>query len=223
MVALVRGVHGLNGAVRAEVLTDRPEDRFVAGAVLYREGDGRPLTIASAEAVADGPGWRLRFREVTTRDARRRPSWRVSRIGRPAGRGPGPRVVLLARGHRLCRSRHRWRGARHGQGHLPGRRDRGVHRRRRRLWELRPAGRPRIHPDLRSAPRRDRGRRRVARSASGPVAHAGSGSSQGTPSPEPTWRGSIGLRTGPGRRHSGRDTRPSGRGSPIPGPAEPEA
>ena len=39
MVALVRGVHGLNGAVRAEVLTDRPEDRFVAGAVLYREGD----------------------------------------------------------------------------------------------------------------------------------------------------------------------------------------
>ena len=69
MVALVRGVHGLSGAVRAEVLTDRPEDRFVAGAVLYREGDDRPLTIASAEAVADGPGWRLRFREVTSRDA----------------------------------------------------------------------------------------------------------------------------------------------------------
>jgi 16S rRNA processing protein RimM len=69
VVALVRGVHGLNGAVRAEVLTDRPEDRFVAGAVLYREGDDRPLTIASAEAVADGPGWRLRFREVTSRDA----------------------------------------------------------------------------------------------------------------------------------------------------------
>jgi len=69
VVALVRGVHGLHGAVRAEVLTDRPEDRFVAGAVLYREGDVRPLTIASAEAVADGPGWRLRFREVPTRDA----------------------------------------------------------------------------------------------------------------------------------------------------------
>jgi 16S rRNA processing protein RimM len=69
VVALVRGVHGLHGAVRAEVLTDRPEDRFVAGAVLYREGDDRPLTIASAEAVADGPGWRIRFREVTTRDA----------------------------------------------------------------------------------------------------------------------------------------------------------
>ena len=69
MVALVRGVHGLHGAVRAEVLTDRPEDRFVAGAALYREGDDRPLTIASAEAVADGPGWRLRFREITSRDA----------------------------------------------------------------------------------------------------------------------------------------------------------
>ena len=68
MVALVRGVHGLNGAVRAEVLTDRPEDRFVVGHVLFREGDTRPLTIASAEAVADGPGWRLRFREVASRD-----------------------------------------------------------------------------------------------------------------------------------------------------------
>ena len=68
MVALVRGVHGLNGAVRAEVLTDRPEDRFVVGHVLFREGDTRPLTIAAAEAVADGPGWRLRFREVASRD-----------------------------------------------------------------------------------------------------------------------------------------------------------
>ena len=69
MVALVRGVHGLNGAVRAEVLTDRPDDRFVVGAVLYREGDNRALTIASAEAVADGPGWRFRFHEIASRDA----------------------------------------------------------------------------------------------------------------------------------------------------------
>ena len=68
MVALVRGVHGLHGAVRVEVLTDRPDDRFVPGAMLYREGDTRPLSIASAEAVADGPGWRLRFREITSRD-----------------------------------------------------------------------------------------------------------------------------------------------------------
>jgi len=68
VVALVRGVHGLHGAVRAEVLTDRPEDRFAVGGVLFREGDDRPLTIESAEAVADGPGWRIRFREVTRRD-----------------------------------------------------------------------------------------------------------------------------------------------------------
>jgi len=69
VVALVRGVHGLDGTVRVEVLTDHPERRFVSGAVLHREADGRPLTIASAEAVVDGPGWRVRFREVGSRDA----------------------------------------------------------------------------------------------------------------------------------------------------------
>ncbi len=69
MVALVRGLHGLHGAVRVEVLTDHPETRFVPGTVLHREGRDEPLTIASAEAVADGPGWRIRFREVTSRDA----------------------------------------------------------------------------------------------------------------------------------------------------------
>jgi 16S rRNA processing protein RimM len=69
VVALVRGVHGLRGALRVEVLTDRPEERFVPGAVLHREGVREPLTIAAAEAIADGPGWRIRFREVATRDA----------------------------------------------------------------------------------------------------------------------------------------------------------
>jgi 16S rRNA processing protein RimM len=69
VVALVRGVHGLRGAVRVEVLTDRPEERFVPGIVLHREGSDEPLTIASAEAVADGPGWRLRFREISDRTA----------------------------------------------------------------------------------------------------------------------------------------------------------
>lgn len=68
VVALVRGVHGLRGAVRVEVLTDRPEERFVPGGVLYREGSDDPLTIASAEAIADGPGWRVRFREVPNRE-----------------------------------------------------------------------------------------------------------------------------------------------------------
>jgi 16S rRNA processing protein RimM len=68
VVALVRGVHGLRGAVRVEVLTDRPAERFVPGAVLHREGADEPLTIATAEAIADGPGWRIRFREIPTRD-----------------------------------------------------------------------------------------------------------------------------------------------------------
>jgi 16S rRNA processing protein RimM len=69
VVALVRGVHGLRGALRVEVLTDRPGDRFVPGTVLFREGDPRPLTVATAEAVADGPGWRIRFREIGSREA----------------------------------------------------------------------------------------------------------------------------------------------------------
>ena len=50
-------------------MTDRPESRFVPGAILYREGSDEPLTIASAEAVADGPGWRIRFREIPSREA----------------------------------------------------------------------------------------------------------------------------------------------------------
>ena len=69
VVGLVRGVHGLRGAVRVEVLTDHPAERFAPGSVLYREDGADPLTIASAEAVADGPGWRLRFREVPDRAA----------------------------------------------------------------------------------------------------------------------------------------------------------
>jgi 16S rRNA processing protein RimM len=69
VVALVRGVHGLRGAVRVEVLTDRPAERFAPGSTLYREGRDEALTIASAEEIVDGPGWRLRFRELTTRDA----------------------------------------------------------------------------------------------------------------------------------------------------------
>ena len=69
VVALVRGVHGLRGAVRVEVLTDQPEAPLRAGRGPAPRGRDAPLTIAAAEAVDDGPGWRLRFREVTTRDA----------------------------------------------------------------------------------------------------------------------------------------------------------
>jgi len=37
--------------------------------VLHREGSQDPLTIVSAEAVADGPGWRVRFRQIPDRNA----------------------------------------------------------------------------------------------------------------------------------------------------------
>ena len=69
MVALVRGVHGLNGAVRVEILTDRPEERYAPGSVLHREGSVEPLTVAWSTPVADGPGWRLRFAEIPDRSA----------------------------------------------------------------------------------------------------------------------------------------------------------
>jgi 16S rRNA processing protein RimM len=65
----VRGLRGLRGHVRIELLTDRPEERFAVGDVLFVEGTSRPLTIAESSAVADGPGWWLRFEEVPTREA----------------------------------------------------------------------------------------------------------------------------------------------------------
>ncbi len=69
MVGLVRGVHGLNGALRVEILTDHPEARFARGAVLFREGTDLPLTINEAVPITDGPGWRVRFREIPDRTA----------------------------------------------------------------------------------------------------------------------------------------------------------
>ena len=68
-VGLVRGLRGLRGQVRVEVLTDRPDDRFVPGAVLYPEGAARGLTIAEASPVEGGPGWWLQFTDVRDRDA----------------------------------------------------------------------------------------------------------------------------------------------------------
>lgn len=67
VVALVRGVHGLRGAVRVEILTDQPELRYAPGSVLHREGEDAPLTVTWSSAVADGPGWRLQFAEVRDR------------------------------------------------------------------------------------------------------------------------------------------------------------
>jgi 16S rRNA processing protein RimM len=63
-VGLVRGVHGLRGAVRVEVLSDHAT-RFEAGSVLHAEGSELPLTIVSAQP--DGPGLLVRFREVPDR------------------------------------------------------------------------------------------------------------------------------------------------------------
>jgi 16S rRNA processing protein RimM len=69
VVALVRGVHGLHGAVRVEILTDRPEQRYAVGSVLHREGADDRLTVVWSSAVSDGPGWRLQFAEVHDRSA----------------------------------------------------------------------------------------------------------------------------------------------------------
>ena len=68
-VALVRGVHGLRGAVRVEILTDRPDERYAVGSVLHVEGSDEPLTVTWSSAVADGPGWRIQFAEVGDRTA----------------------------------------------------------------------------------------------------------------------------------------------------------
>jgi len=65
----VRGLHGLGGEVRVEVLTDRPDDRFAPGVVLFPEGTSHGLTVAAAGAVADGPGWYVTFEGVRDRTA----------------------------------------------------------------------------------------------------------------------------------------------------------
>lgn len=65
-VGLVRGIHGLRGAVRVEVLTDEPS-RFEPGSVLWPEGHGRELTVAWAQA--DEPGLLVRFEEISSREA----------------------------------------------------------------------------------------------------------------------------------------------------------
>jgi 16S rRNA processing protein RimM len=67
VVGRVRGLHGLRGAVRVEVLTDNPEARFAPGSVLHVEGDDTPLSIAWSQPVEDGPGWRLRFEGLPDR------------------------------------------------------------------------------------------------------------------------------------------------------------
>ena len=67
VVGQVRGFHGLRGTLRVESLTDRPDERFAVGKVLFREGSDSPLTIT--EADTDAVGWRVRFAEVPDRTA----------------------------------------------------------------------------------------------------------------------------------------------------------
>lgn len=67
VVGQVRGFHGLRGTLRVESLTDRPDERFAVGKVLFREGSDLPLTIT--EADTDAVGWRVRFAEVADRTA----------------------------------------------------------------------------------------------------------------------------------------------------------
>lgn len=72
VVARVRGLHGLRGLIRIEILTDRPEARFAPGQTLFVEGTDAPLTVARAGPVEDGPGWRIAFEEIPDRAAAER-------------------------------------------------------------------------------------------------------------------------------------------------------
>jgi 16S rRNA processing protein RimM len=64
-VAQVRGVRGLDGSLRLEVLTDLPEQRFIPGARLSVESSDRVLTIL--EVTPSSPGLFVRFGEVQSR------------------------------------------------------------------------------------------------------------------------------------------------------------
>lgn len=64
-VAQVRGVRGLDGTLRLEVLTDNPELRFIPGARLSIEGSERILTLL--EVTPGSPGIFIRFGEVQSR------------------------------------------------------------------------------------------------------------------------------------------------------------
>lgn len=85
VVGLVRGFHGLRGAVRVEVLTDEPA-RFEPGSVLHVEGKQDPLTVAWVRL--DSPGILVRFEEIATREAAERLRDAYLEIEAPAGALP---------------------------------------------------------------------------------------------------------------------------------------
>ncbi len=70
VVGQVRGFHGLRGALRVESLTDRPDERFAVGRLLFVEGAETQLTVV--ESTTDALGWRVRFAEVPDRTAAER-------------------------------------------------------------------------------------------------------------------------------------------------------
>ncbi|CAN5727952.1 hypothetical protein BH18CHL1_BH18CHL1_01070 [soil metagenome] len=65
VVGMVRGLHGLRGGLRVEILSDDPS-RFQIGSVLHPEGSDEPLTIEWSQE--DGPGVLVRFEEMPTRE-----------------------------------------------------------------------------------------------------------------------------------------------------------
>jgi 16S rRNA processing protein RimM len=71
VVGLVRGIHGLRGAVRVEILSD-DESRFQPGSVVYPEGTDTALTVSWRRDDAPGPGVLIRFREIQNRSAAER-------------------------------------------------------------------------------------------------------------------------------------------------------
>src|SRR6476619_5377781 len=65
VVGRVRGVHGLRGAVRVEILSDEPA-RFAKGSVVHLEGSTERLTVVWSQP--DERGILVRFGELSTRD-----------------------------------------------------------------------------------------------------------------------------------------------------------
>jgi 16S rRNA processing protein RimM len=61
----VRGIRGLDGTLRLEILTDHPNDRFVLGARLQVEGSDRELTLT--EWMPASPGAFAQFAEIVDR------------------------------------------------------------------------------------------------------------------------------------------------------------
>ena len=211
VVGLVRGVHGLNGAVRVEVLTDRPETRFGPGHGSTARATRSPSRSLDAVDIPDGPGWRLRFRRGPRPERGGDAPRRLSRGRGGPRRGARPRRVLLARDRGPDRPRSRRRGARHRRRRLPGRRERRLRRPRRRP-RASSTCRPSATSSGSSRPRRGEIVVDAEALELGPPAAAA------RPRDRPAR-----ARVSPGRRAGGRDPPRSGHRVAPDGAAEPDA